>query len=589
MTRISRLSLRWKLPGIIAMILVAAVAALSALALQAARNASIELATVRLEHAARRVSTTASLNVSAFVRRLDSLSRSPALVEALRTPLAPLSDSVLRALRRIAPDSTVAIALVDRLGRSRGRDSLMHREKLPPGLGTVHRMTISRLQVRDQVPEYSIVSPVRDSGQIVGLVVQWRHVTRVTSSTNLISELIGDGAVLLIGNADGSTLTEMADTTRPPVVRDSAAAAQARTRHIQASAPIPGTPWAFFVEFPSDIVFRPTGVLPWQSLLLGLGVIALAILAGTLLSRGITTPLIDLTTAAESIAGGDLTPRTVAIERGDEVGRLSRSFRVMADSIRDSRGQLERRIEERTAELQHALESLHETQDELVRKERLAMLGQLSSSVGHELRNPLGVMSNAVYLLEHTLEPPLAPRVQDCLRMLRSQIHLSERIVADLLDSVRGRSPHRRRVHTAELVSEGIGRVTVPSGVRLDVHIAPGLPVMHVDPDQVGQILVNLLTNAVQAMDGRAGVVTVRASNSQRRIRIEVGDTGPGVPADLSEKIFEPLYTTKARGIGLGLAVSRSLAQANGGSLSVMNQPGGGAVFTLDLPLGEPA
>jgi C4-dicarboxylate-specific signal transduction histidine kinase len=102
----------------------------------------------------------------------------------------------------------------------------------------------------------------------------------------------------------------------------------------------------------------------------------------------------------------------------------------------------------------------------------------------------------------------------------------------------------------------------------------------------VGQILVNLLTNAAQAMTDAPGVLAVHARNGDGRIRIDVRDSGPGVPPDLTDKIFEPLYTTKARGIGLGLSVSRSLAEANHGSLVVVNHPEGGAVFTLELPAG---
>jgi signal transduction histidine kinase len=257
----------------------------------------------------------------------------------------------------------------------------------------------------------------------------------------------------------------------------------------------------------------------------------------------------------------------------------------MADSVRDSKDELERRIDERTAELSSALATLRETQEELVRKERLAMLGQLSSSVGHELRNPLGVMSNSVYLLERVLTDP-PPKAQECLRILRGQIQLSERIVSDLLDSVRGKAPQRRYVDVSQLVSEQIARVTVPGHIRIRTEIPHGIPGVHADPDQLGQILVNLLNNAVQAMDGTPGELSVRARNGQGRIKIEVRDTGPGVPQEIADKIFEPLYTTKARGIGLGLSVSRSLAEVNSGSLSVTNHSAGGAVFLIDLPAG---
>lgn len=214
------------------------------------------------------------------------------------------------------------------------------------------------------------------------------------------------------------------------------------------------------------------------------------------------------------------------------------------------------------------------------------MLGQLSSSIGHELRNPLGVMLNAVYFLEMTLRDA-PPKAREYLRLVREQIRLSERIVSDLLDSARTRPPQRAALSVHDVVSECSQRVPVPASIRMERDMPPDLPALYADPDQLGQILVNLFTNAVQAMDGREGTLTVRARQYDSRVRIEVQDTGDGVPEEHRDKIFEPLFTTKARGIGLGLSVSRSLAQANSGDLSVANHSGGGAVFRLDLPVSE--
>jgi signal transduction histidine kinase len=434
--------------------------------------------------------------------------------------------------------------------------------------------------------EYTVSTPVRDRGSIIGQLVQWRRVARVTASTRLISELIGDSALLLAGNADGTLLTELSDTLQPPIIRDSARAREARLHHTSASATIPGTPWAWSVEYPNAIILRPLRVLAWQTVLLGLVVLVLAITAGALLSRGMTTSLTDLTTTAESIAAGDFSRYPAAVKRGDEIGRLARSFSTMADSIKDSRNLLERRIEERTSDLKSAVMQLRDAQDELLRKEKLATIGQLASSVGHELRNPLGVMSNAAYIIERSLESQNPAKAQEYLKVLNAQIRLSERIVTDLLDSARSPSPQRRLVDVRSLVREQLQRVTVPKNIRLDVAMDQKISPVHVDPDQIGQILVNLLTNATQAMVGKPGVLSVYAHNGDGRVRIEVRDTGPGVPDDIVDKIFEPLFTTKARGIGLGLSVSRSLALANSGTLLVANHPEGGAVFTLDLPVG---
>jgi signal transduction histidine kinase len=587
MNPIGRLSLRWKIPGLIALILVAAVVTLWALAYGAARHSALELAHERLQYAAHRVSGALTGGIVAMKSRAEAAAADTSLLVALRTPFAEPTAAAERALRDAVLDSTATAILVDSLGRP----LLSTKEAPPPALPPVEKLrlinqpTVGPFMGRDGGLVYTLTVPVRDSGRIVGHVVQFRRVMRATTSISLIADLLGDGANLLIGNADGSVVTDMSDTARAPVPRDSAMARQARERYTQVSAAIEGTPWAWSVEYPYDLVFGSLTVFSWKAVLVAVGVVVLALVAGDVLSRGISRPIAQLTTVAESIAGGDLTRRPVPIERQDEVGRLARSFRTMADSVRHSQVELERRIEERTAELRSAMTELRETQDELVRKERLAMLGQLSSSVGHELRNPLGVMSNSVYILERALEDP-PPKVQDCLRILRNQIQLSERIVSDLLDSVRGKAPQRRAVAVDQLISDQMARVTIPESIRVRVDVPVNLPGLHADPDQVGQILVNLFNNAVQAMNGSAGELSVRAMNGDGRIKIEVSDTGPGVPPDIAEKIFEPLYTTKARGIGLGLSVSRSLAEVNSGTLSVMNHSAGGAVFLIDLPAG---
>ena len=195
-------------------------------------------------------------------------------------------------------------------------------------------------------------------------------------------------------------------------------------------------------------------------------------------------------------------------------------------------------------------------------------------------------MSNAAYIIERSIESQHPAKAHEYLKVLNAQIRLSERIVTDLLDSARSPSPQRRLVDVRGLVNEQLRRVTVPANVRVDVTIDQKLSPVDVDPDQIGQILVNLLTNAAQAIGNKPGVLSVYAHNGDGRVRIEVRDTGPGVPDEIVEKIFEPLFTTKARGIGLGLSVSRSLAVANSGELLVANHPEGGAVFTLDLPVG---
>jgi signal transduction histidine kinase len=383
-----------------------------------------------------------------------------------------------------------------------------------------------------------------------------------------------------MGNADGSLWTDLLHLTQRPAPSRALERYERDGRsRLAVAVPYTGNPLVIAAELPEDAVLAPLRRLARELAAIAALIVAVGFGLGWWFSRDVSAPVARLTHAAEGIAGGDLTHVNVAMDRGDEIGRLSRAFAVMADHVRGTQDTLERQVAERT-------KALHEAQDELVKKERLAILGQLSSGVGHELRNPLGVMTNAVYFLEMTL-PDAPKKAKDYLGILRAQIRLSEKIVSDLLDFARVKSPQRAIVPLAQLLEEPLGRVTVPEGVRVERDVPGGLPGAFVDQVQVGQVLLNLVTNAVQAMEETGGVLSLRASGRNGRVRLEVGDSGPGIAPENLTRIFEPLFTTKARGIGLGLSVSRLLAEANNGVLTARSEPGHGATFVLDLPAAQ--
>jgi signal transduction histidine kinase len=274
----------------------------------------------------------------------------------------------------------------------------------------------------------------------------------------------------------------------------------------------------------------------------------------------------------------------IPISRADELGRLATSFSSMTGQVREAWQRLEEKGNERTRELHETLRQLQDTQETLVRREKAAMLGQLAAGVGHELRNPLGVMSNAIYYLDFVLTDA-RPDVRDYLRILREQVTLSTKIVTDLLDSARISPANRRLTSVHSIVGAQVERLPRADHVQVDVAVSEELPQVDVDPVHIGQAVYNLLTNATQAMGDSGGRIEVRAEPHGDDVALRIQDTGPGMSADVLERIFEPLFTTKARGIGLGLSVSRALVQANGGDISVWSEPGRGAIFTVTIPV----
>jgi signal transduction histidine kinase len=259
---------------------------------------------------------------------------------------------------------------------------------------------------------------------------------------------------------------------------------------------------------------------------------------------------------------------------------------------------LELKIEERTRQLVDA-------QEELVRKEKLSILGKLSGSVGHELRNPLGVMSNAVYFLKTVLSGA-DDTTKEYLDIIKKEIETSQRIIDDMLGFARTKKPQARLITVDELVRESLAKCAIPDIVTLQLEIPETLPRLHVDPLQMVQVLVNFITNAVQAMPegGSVRISARRVASSKGQVAMEgqislthdplpldaafveisVTDTGEGISPENRKKLFQPLFTTKAKGIGLGLVVCKNLVEANGGRIDVASEVGKGTTFTMTLP-----
>ncbi len=256
------------------------------------------------------------------------------------------------------------------------------------------------------------------------------------------------------------------------------------------------------------------------------------------------------------------------------------AYRVRTRAIRRRNVLLEALVKERTRELEEA-------QEELVKKEKLATLGELAASVAHEIRNPLGVIKNAAYLLGMFRRPD-DEETREQLEQIDQELAYAGNIIRELLDFARQPAAGRKRLELQRAVEEALAAVEIPSGIELATRLDAEPVAVVADPDQVRSILVNLLLNGVQAIEDR-GTLRVKCCRVRAEAVVTVIDTGVGIAEEEREKIFEPLYTKKARGIGLGLALSLRYARANGGRIEVDSEPGGGAIFRLALPLADEA
>jgi len=225
-----------------------------------------------------------------------------------------------------------------------------------------------------------------------------------------------------------------------------------------------------------------------------------------------------------------------------------------------------------------------EAEDRLRRRERLATIGQLAASIGHDLRNPLSVIESSLYILRRRLRDD--SRASKHIDKIANQIDECDAIITHLLDMARNQSPRRERVVAAELIDSAIELARVPDDFTIEREGFADL-VLWVDAALIKQAIVNLLINAVQAQRA-GGHISLRASVSGDDVTIAVMDAGPGFDPDTLPLIFEPLVTTKTSGTGLGLALVKSVMERHGGHVSADNRATGGAEVKLYLPSALP-
>jgi PAS domain S-box-containing protein len=246
------------------------------------------------------------------------------------------------------------------------------------------------------------------------------------------------------------------------------------------------------------------------------------------------------------------------------------------EALRVTNDELERRVALRTEELARA-------QETLVRKERLAVLGQLAGGVAHQIRNPLAAIMNATYVLKRHLSPGQHSNVDDAIRIIHDEVRHANVIITGLLDYARVRTPDRHPASIVELVERVLASGSLPDNVVVERNIEPGLPVLRVDADQIHGAFFNLVRNAIEAMPG-GGKLGVEVCTDGDQIVVVVSDDGPGISPQVRTHLFEPLHSTKPMGIGLGLVTARTFIEAHGGRIAHVDTQCG-ARFEIRLPL----
>ncbi len=286
------------------------------------------------------------------------------------------------------------------------------------------------------------------------------------------------------------------------------------------------------------------------------------------LAVSVRRPMMELQDKIARVSLGDMEASVSFANRNDEIGDLGRDFNEMVAQLKSSREEIQR---------------LHQTQ--MSRAEHFATLGELAAGLAHEIRNPLAGIAGVIEIVSRDLPPGSAAR--SVIKDAKEEALQINRILTDLLETARPKPPQFQVKDlglTAEHAVLFARQQAITKRIMIEFDKGDDIPPVDHDPHQMNQVLLNLLLNAIQAMD-KAGTIYVTLRHDKEAASITIADQGKGIPPENLANIFRPFFTTKGHGTGLGLSLARRIVESHGGTISVRSEVGKGTQFLIRIPI----
>ncbi len=339
--------------------------------------------------------------------------------------------------------------------------------------------------------------------------------------------------------------------------------------------------WLLLYQRPTKILYAPLRTFLFEIIFANLFLGILLFIAAMIIARSIARPIKNLAHAANKISTGEL-ERQVPIEGHDEIRDLAIEFERMRQKLLESYQDLEQKIEQRT-------KALREAQSQVSHQEKMASLGILAAGVAHEIGNPLTSISSIVQVIKRKVKDA---QLQEALNTILENIDRISRIVRELVDFSRPNNTEFTHVNVNDVIRNAVGIVKYDrraKNVTFVQHLAEDVPSLYLVPDQLLQVLLNMLINALDALKDGRGTIEIRTEPTENYLKIFIKDDGQGIAPEHLNKIFEPFFTTKkvGQGTGLGLSVSYGIIKNFNGKIEVQSTPGKGSTFIIYLPFNE--
>ncbi len=427
----------------------------------------------------------------------------------------------------------------------------------------------------------SYTSPVQKRSAVIIADIQLTTLLRLGGKSRLFDTFLVDSKGILLSHPQVNLVLERKSFAQLPVVKEFlrgktlagtleyTAPTDQNKEMIGAYAWVEFGKLAAIVEIPKSVAFSAAQGLTNFLMLVALVILVVSALISLFWSVSMSRPIEELTRATRVLSEGHF---DIHIKRrtGDEIGVLADSFNRMAQ------------------ELQKREKALRETQGQLIQSEKMAAFGQLGAGIAHEVKNPLaGILGYAQLILtQMDQKNPVRHQVE----VIEKEAKRCKVIIEQLLKFARQEKPVLQPVRMNRIIEEAIKIVEHQlslNRIRIDQELSHDLPLVQGSPNQLVQVLMNLLLNAQQAME-EGGVIKISSqSRGERSVEVRVSDTGPGISKELHRKIFEPFFTTKplGKGTGLGLSVSYGIIQEHHGEIRVESEDGKGTTFVITLPV----
>jgi len=455
--------------------------------------------------------------------------------------------------------------------------------------GTYKYASVGKIIIFKRSMYFPTLATIKNNDKTIGYILIWKLLHATPESVEQLAQLLGSDGRLYFGNNDGRFWTNLVKPVVQPSIslaRLSSSAEYERSDGEQvmgAMRPIPNSKWLLWVELSSTTLYATIHhYLHWM-IILGAILIALGSIGGWIMSRNITIPLKQLKNAAANIANGNYTLQVESVGK-DELAELATSFNIMAMNVQMAQENLERKVLERTLELQNAVADIKNEQENVKKKD------EFISIASHELRTPLTTIKSFFQFTGKEL-PPGSKSIGLINRASR-QVKRMENLIDDLLDVSRiNTGKMEYRMETIEFfpllkdIIDSVQEISPDHHLIIEQSVSAKIKA---DPNRIEQAFINLLNNAVK-FSPNSNRVLIRCELVADGLCVTIKDFGIGISGQYLDKLFDKFAQAERdprfQGLGLGLFISSEIIKRHGGGISVLSQPGVGSEFTIQLPV----